>query len=168
MDNGKNIYAYIAKYGPVLQIGEDKDKEKKYIKLDSKFNVENVSMDDIQSMIKFPKNLGKHNNYEISLIEYVNDKTKILEREKYHIQHTDCVNTHTGSFNVNDYYREYRKTHPVKQNKELQKKWYEQNKERISEKQNTKYMCQCGSEILIVNKSRHEKTNKHIYKLSHP
>jgi DNA topoisomerase-1 len=58
-DNGKNIYAYIAKYGPVLQIGEDKDKEKKYIKLDEKFNVETVSMDDIQSMIKFPKNLGK-------------------------------------------------------------------------------------------------------------
>jgi DNA topoisomerase-1 len=64
-DNGKNIYAYIAKYGPVLQIGEDKDKEKKYIKLDSKFNVETVSMDDIQSMIKFPKNLGKHKDYDI-------------------------------------------------------------------------------------------------------
>jgi DNA topoisomerase-1 len=64
-DNGKNIYAYIAKYGPVLQIGEDKDKEKKYIKLDPQFNVETVSMDDIQSMIKFPKKLGLHNNYEI-------------------------------------------------------------------------------------------------------
>ena len=64
-DNGKNIYAYIAKYGPVLQIGEDKDKEKKYIKLDEKFNVETVSMDDIQTMIKFPKSLGTHNNYEI-------------------------------------------------------------------------------------------------------
>jgi DNA topoisomerase-1 len=64
-DNGKNIYAYIAKYGPVLQIGEDKDKEKKYIKLDSKFNVETVSMDDIQSMIKFPKHLGKHKDFDI-------------------------------------------------------------------------------------------------------
>ena len=64
-DDGKNIYTYIAKYGPVLQIGEDKDKEKKYIKLDSKFNVETVSMDDIQSMIKFPKNLVKHKDSEI-------------------------------------------------------------------------------------------------------
>jgi DNA topoisomerase-1 len=64
-DNGKNIYAYIAKYGPVLQIGEDKDKEKKYIKLDSKFNVETVTLDDIESMIKFPKNLGKHKDSDI-------------------------------------------------------------------------------------------------------
>jgi DNA topoisomerase-1 len=64
-DNGKNIYTYIAKYGPVLQIGEDNDKEKKYIKLDEKFNVETVTLDDIQSMIKFPKKLGLHNNYEI-------------------------------------------------------------------------------------------------------
>ena len=64
-DNGKNIYAYIAKYGPVLQIGEDNDKEKKYIKLDSQFNVETVTLDDIHSMIKFPKHLGLHNNYEI-------------------------------------------------------------------------------------------------------
>lgn len=64
-DNGKNIYTYIAKYGPVLQVGEDNDKDKKYIKLDGKFNVETVSMDDIQSIIKFPKNLGSHNNFEI-------------------------------------------------------------------------------------------------------
>lgn len=64
-DNGKNIYTYIAKYGPVLQVGEDNDKDKKYIKLDGKFNVETVSMDDIQSMIKFPKSLGSHNNFEI-------------------------------------------------------------------------------------------------------
>jgi len=64
-EDGKNIYAYIAKYGPVLQIGEDKDKEKKYIKLESKFNVETVTLDDIESMIKFPKNLGKHKDSDI-------------------------------------------------------------------------------------------------------
>jgi DNA topoisomerase-1 len=64
-ENGKNIYTYIAKYGPVLQIGEDKDKEKKYIKLDSKFNVETVSLADIESMIKFPKNLGKYKDLDI-------------------------------------------------------------------------------------------------------
>ena len=64
-EDGKNIYTYIAKYGPVLQIGEDNDKNKKYIKLDEKFNVETVSMDDIKSMIKFPKSLGFHKNFEI-------------------------------------------------------------------------------------------------------
>lgn len=64
-EDGKNIYTYIAKYGPVLQIGEDNDKEKKYIKLDAKFNVETVSMDDIESMIKFPKQLGKYKDLDI-------------------------------------------------------------------------------------------------------
>jgi DNA topoisomerase-1 len=64
-DNGKNIYAYIAKYGPVLQIGEDNDKEKKYIKLDPQFNVETVTLDDIESMIKFPKHLGKYKDSDI-------------------------------------------------------------------------------------------------------
>jgi hypothetical protein len=108
----------------------------------------------------------KHNNYEISLIEYVNDKTKCLEREHYHIQHNDCVNIHDGSFNVNAYYREYRKTHPTKQNKEYKKEWYGQNKDRILKKQKNKYICQCGSELSINNKSRHEKTKEHINKLS--
>lgn len=101
----------------------------------------------------------KHNNYEISLIEYVNDKTKILERERYHIQHNDCVNIQDGSFNVNDYYREYRKTHPTKQNKEYKKQWYQQNKERILKKMSEPYICECGAKILTGNISRHKKTH---------
>jgi DNA topoisomerase-1 len=63
--DGKNIYTYIAKYGPVIQIGDDKDKDKKYIKLDDKFNVETVTYKDIELLITFPKNLGKYKEYDI-------------------------------------------------------------------------------------------------------
>jgi len=63
--DGKNIYTYIAKYGPVIQIGDDKDKDKKYIKLDDKFNVETVTYKDIELLITFPKNLGKYKDFDI-------------------------------------------------------------------------------------------------------
>jgi DNA topoisomerase-1 len=64
-ENGKIVYTYIAKYGPVIQIGDDKDKDKKYIKLDDKFNVETVTYKDIELLITFPKNLGKYKDFDI-------------------------------------------------------------------------------------------------------
>jgi len=60
---GKNIYTYVAKYGPVIQIGEDKDK--KYVKLDDKFNVKTVTLDDVLGMIKYPLILGTHNGHDV-------------------------------------------------------------------------------------------------------
>ena len=63
--SGKNIYGYVAKYGPVLQIGEDEDKEKRFVNLDKKFNYETINEIEANSLTQFPKNLGKYEENDI-------------------------------------------------------------------------------------------------------
>ena len=66
-ESGKNTYAYIAKYGPVIQIGESNDKEKKYIKIEEPYKWETITLSEIYNMNKFPKKLGKYKEFEIYL-----------------------------------------------------------------------------------------------------
>ncbi len=75
MDDGKNVYVYNAKYGPVYQIGEDKAKDKKYIKLAEGHTIESVTLEDFINQKEndnYPKILGQHN-----------DKNIILKKGKY-------------------------------------------------------------------------------------
>ena len=57
------VFAYIGKYGPLLQIGEGNDI--KYIKLDDKYSVTNVTMNDYNEMIIYPKKIGVYKNKDI-------------------------------------------------------------------------------------------------------
>ena len=41
-------------------------------------------------------------------------------------------------------------------------KWREDNVDKIKDYRKTKYTCECGSEICLKHKSRHERTTKHI------
>ena len=61
-NDGINVYSYIGKYGPVIQIG---DKDVKYIKLDAKYSVDSVTIKDYEEITKFPKSLGKHKNIDV-------------------------------------------------------------------------------------------------------
>jgi putative protein kinase ArgK-like GTPase of G3E family len=45
---------------------------------------------------------------------------------------------------------------------ESQKEYREKNKEKISEKTKEKIVCECGKEITKCNKSRHEKSKRHV------
>lgn len=69
-DDGKNVYVYNAKYGPVFQIGEDKSKDKKYIKLGEGQNIETVSMEEYliqKDNENYPRVLGQHNGKDVLL-----------------------------------------------------------------------------------------------------
>ena len=59
--NGKNIYTYVAKYGPVIQIGDDKDK--KYVKLDDIYDWKTVTFE--QAINIAPKSVGNYNGHDI-------------------------------------------------------------------------------------------------------
>ncbi len=66
----KNIYVYHARYGPVYQIGEDGDKEKKYVKLKETDVLENVTLEDFlqtQMQPEYPKVVGRYDDKEIML-----------------------------------------------------------------------------------------------------
>jgi len=65
--SGKNVYAYIAKYGPVVQIGENDDKEKKYIKNEEPFKWDTLTIGEIHKLCQFPKNLGSYQDNSVFL-----------------------------------------------------------------------------------------------------
>ena len=50
----------------------------------------------------------EHNNFEIYLLEYVQDINKLKERECYYITHSDCVNVLKLTFDKKVWLREHR------------------------------------------------------------
>ena len=64
-EKGSNIYAYIARYGPVFQVGEGKSA--KYVKIDGDYSVDKVTMDDFIVLSKYPRNIGHYDGIDILL-----------------------------------------------------------------------------------------------------
>ena len=101
-----------------------------------------------------------------SVIEIVDDENKLDEREYYHIQNTECVNDYDGrSFDMKKYMKKYNEEY-CEDNKEQKKKsdqkYYEANKQVISEKANEKINCPCGGQYTKSNKARHERSQTHL------
>ncbi len=65
--SGRNVYAYIAKYGPVFQVGEDGEKDKKYVKIEAPLTLDSVTIDDYLLLCKYPKLLGKYQERDVFL-----------------------------------------------------------------------------------------------------
>jgi hypothetical protein len=91
-----------------------------------------------------------------SVLEVVEDESKLSEREFYYIQNTtNRVNKYDGTFDK----KEYRETNK-KANKEYSKKYRQDNKKTISEKTKEKYTCGCGATLRKDCKYKHEKKSK--------
>ena len=58
----QNIYVYVAKYGPVYQIG---DTDPKYVKLEPPTTVDSATMEDFKAATAFPKRLGMVEEKEV-------------------------------------------------------------------------------------------------------
>ena len=96
----------------------------------------------------------KNDDYKIELIEICNIKTKqeLLQRERYFIENSSCLNkTIPGRSR-----REYKDD-----NKDKIKEYYIANKDEINIKRNVKIDCECGGKFTIRHKSCHFKTTKH-------
>lgn len=78
-DDGKNIYVYSAKFGPVYQIGEDNDKgndkTKKYIKLPEGRTIETTTLDDYRQ--------DKNGSNHLKIIGEYNQQNILLKKGKY-------------------------------------------------------------------------------------
>jgi DNA topoisomerase-1 len=59
--NGRNMYVYKARYGPVIQIGEDKEKTKYYVAIEDL----DISYEEALTKCVYPKNIGNHNGKDI-------------------------------------------------------------------------------------------------------
>jgi DNA topoisomerase-1 len=85
------VYTYIGKYGPLVQLGDIQNNDKKniqYFKLDEKYSIDTVSIEDIPDIIQFPKNLGKYQKKDVFLkkgtyglyIQWGKDNFKIIQK----------------------------------------------------------------------------------------
>jgi hypothetical protein len=71
----------------------------------------------------------EHGNYEIYELEIVEDEILLIEREKYFIHHTDCVNIQISNLNKKEYKKAYNQTDKAKKaNRERAKRYRERKK----------------------------------------
>ena len=113
-------------------------------------------------------------NIKIILINefYLDNKEQLLREENNYIEmyknDPNCLNSRL-SYRTDEFIKEYIKNkkakHYIKYKNEIsekQKKYRENNKEKIKERKCKLYTCICGSEnSLFDHKSRHEMSKKH-------
>ena len=64
--SNEKMYVYVAKFGPVIQIGEDDVKTKpRYVGLDDSINLETMTEEEANKYTAFPKVLGQHEGKDI-------------------------------------------------------------------------------------------------------
>lgn len=56
---GKSVYVRIGRYGPLAQIGENEDTEKRFANLRKGQRIESISLDDALDLFKLPRSLGE-------------------------------------------------------------------------------------------------------------
>ena len=94
--SGKKMYGYNAKFGPVIQLGEDDDPEKRYVGVD---DFESISEDKANELLRFPRNLGEYKSSDILLkkgkygfyLSYGGKNYKILKEYDENLTYDEAV-----------------------------------------------------------------------------
>ena len=69
--SGKNLSVRLGKYGPMAQIGDQDDEERKFASLRSDQNITNITLEEALKLFELPKTLGE---YEAETIEVNNGR----------------------------------------------------------------------------------------------
>ncbi len=65
-ETGKNVYARLARYGAIVQIGESTDQEKpKFASLQGNQTINNITLEEALGLFGLPKTLGNYENKEV-------------------------------------------------------------------------------------------------------
>ena len=65
---GKNVYARIGRFGPMVQIGEQEDEEKpRFASLQKDQSIQTISLDEALELFKFPKVLGQYEGKDVKI-----------------------------------------------------------------------------------------------------
>jgi DNA topoisomerase I len=66
--SGKNVYARIGRFGPMIQIGEQNDEEKpKFASVKKDQSIQTISLEDALELFKYPKSIGEFEGGEIKV-----------------------------------------------------------------------------------------------------
>jgi len=87
-ETGKNVYAKIGRYGPLVQIGESREDEKpKFAGMNKGQSIENVTLEEALDMFKLPREIGTYENEVLTAAigrfgPYVRHKNQFYSLEK--------------------------------------------------------------------------------------
>ena len=113
--------------------------------------------------------LEKGNEWDIELVENIDNLDNLRLREGYYIKNNDCINKKIECRTIKEYYndhkdyfdnynRNYRET-----NKDYFKNYREVNKQKIKELQNKPFICNhCNITVKMAGKTNHFKSKAHI------
>jgi len=66
--SGKNVYARIGRFGPMIQIGEQDDEEKpKFASVKKDQSIQTISLNDALELFKYPKTIGEFEGGEVKV-----------------------------------------------------------------------------------------------------
>jgi DNA topoisomerase I len=66
--SGKNVYARIGRFGPMIQIGEAEDEEKpKFASLRKEQSIQSITFEEAMDLFKLPRTLGEYEGKEVSV-----------------------------------------------------------------------------------------------------
>ena len=112
------------------------------------------------------KQIIDRGKYIYDVLEEVEYNDKILEREQYHIDNTDCINIiNPFGFNKKEYDKVYGKKYREENYEKRKVRWNNYNQANL-EKYKEVITCECGNTFTLRNKARHMKSKKHINLLS--
>jgi len=87
-ETGKNVYAKIGRYGPIVQIGESREDEKpRFAGMNKGQSIENVTLEEALDMFKLPREIGTYENEVLTVAigrfgPYVRHKNQFYSLEK--------------------------------------------------------------------------------------
>jgi len=65
---GKNVYAKLGKYGPMVQLGDNyEDSKAKYARMKKSQSIESITLEEALDLFKLPKTLGTYNSHEVAV-----------------------------------------------------------------------------------------------------
>lgn len=63
---GKQVLTRMGKFGPLVQLGENEDKDKKFASLKKGQLIGTITLEEALDLLKLPRNLGEYENAEVS------------------------------------------------------------------------------------------------------
>ena len=64
-DSGRKVYARLGKFGPLIQIGESDDEDKKFASMRSGQFIENITLEEALELFKLPRTVGEFEEKEV-------------------------------------------------------------------------------------------------------
>jgi group I intron endonuclease len=122
-----------------------------------------------RALYKLMNEIGE-TRFRIELIEHYpcEDKYQLRQREGYFIREMGTLNMQIAGRTKQTYIEEHSemykniKTKYRENNKDKTKEYYIKIKDKVKEKNMQVIACECGCNITLCNKQRHEKSKKHI------